>query len=572
MTRLVMAALAASVLSATPTLAQDADPLAPRPQEATPPADASPAQVPVRLERDWPSILNAISRQQWEVARQSIAAMDRSDPLHDYALAELYLAAGSPRIDGPSAARVAERSAELPQAGALARIAADRGGDTVRVPGERTLVTLGGAPRRYRARSVGGAQVENLLAQLGPAVEADDGRAGEEIYRAAVETGGLSGEAWAEISHRVAWIYYVAGDIANARRIALEGLSAGTAEWRAQSAWIFGLSSWRQNDCISAATGFRLAALGTRDRELGAAGHYWTARANQRCGRAERVAQSYRAAAVDPETFYGQLARERLGEPRALPVRVQDPSPTEERAVAALPNVQRARSLAAMGRRAEAEALLRHQARIGDPAQHRLLVAEAAELGLGVQYFLATNAPRGTLLNARDRYPAPDYTPDNGWRIDPYLAFSHIIQESDFRETVVSPADAVGLMQVRPGTARDTARARGETVTADQLKRPQTNIDHGQAFIQQMRSNRATGDELMRIIAAYNAGPVPVARWASIPGEDPLLWMESLPYWETRFYIPAVLRNYFVYHAEAGTTPPALVDLVQGRTPRFPAR
>ena len=265
MTRFLMAAAVAFVLTSTPSIAQDSDPLAPQPQEASPRADAdptpAPTPAPVQIVRDWPSILNAISRQQWEVARQSIAAMNASDPLHDYALAELYLAAGSPRIDGAQAARLANRSWELPQTGALARIAAERGGESVRVPGERTLVTLGGAPRRYRARSVGGAQLDALQARLRPSIEADDGPTGEAIYREAVETGGLTGEARAEIANRVAWIYYVSGDIASARRLALEGISEGNAEWRAQSAWTFGLASWRQGDCTSAATGFRLAAL-----------------------------------------------------------------------------------------------------------------------------------------------------------------------------------------------------------------------------------------------------------------------------------------------------------------------
>ena len=50
------------------------------------------------------------------------------------------------------------------------------------------------------------------------------------------------------------------------------------------------------------------------------------------------------------------------------------------------------------------------------------------------------------------------------------------------------------------------------------------------------------------MIASYNAGPLPVARWAAINDKgDPLLWIESIPYWETRYYVPAVLRNMWVY-------------------------
>jgi hypothetical protein len=56
------------------------------------------------------------------------------------------------------------------------------------------------------------------------------------------------------------------------------------------------------------------------------------------------------------------------------------------------------------------------------------------------------------------------------------------------------------------------------------------------------------------VIAAYNAGPVPVERWAYYDRGDPLLWIESIPYWETRFYVPSVLRNMWVIQGLKGET------------------
>ena len=112
--------------------------------------------------------------------------------------------------------------------------------------------------------------------------------------------------------------------------------------------------------------------------------------------------------------------------------------------------------------------------------------------------------------------PIPNWTPYNGWRVDPALAYAHIIQESNFRTDAVSPAGAVGLMQVRPGTAGDTARARGtaNSVSVASLKDPLVNIDYGQAFIELIRNSAATRGQLPKVIAAYNAGPLPVERWA----------------------------------------------------------
>ncbi|MCM8556827.1 lytic transglycosylase domain-containing protein [Sphingomicrobium sediminis] len=521
--------------------------------------------------QSWAGVMSAIDAGQWDAARTAILRQSSRDPMRSYALAELYLAPDSPRIEGAALAELVREAPELPQAQRLAGLAQTRGEATPPTLVERRLVGLGGAPRRTRPDAIDGRDFDALRSDLRPFVEADDGAGAEALFREAIDDGRLYGEARSEFAQRVAWIYYIEGRIPDAARLAREGRLAGRAEWQAQSAWVEGLAEWRLNNCEAASVAFRTTALGTSDRELAAAGHYWSARAEQKCGRPQIVAERLRAAATDAETFYGQLARARIGAPRQLPARVAEPDRRMRSVVDTLPNVQRARLLAESGERARAEELLRHQARVGSPTQHQALIEISKELGLGgLQYFLATNGPSGVRTNAEARYPHPAWEPDNGWRIDPFMAFSHIIQESDFRERVVSPADAVGLMQVRPGTARDTARSRGQSVTVEQLKRPETNIDHGQAFIEQMQRNSATRGELLRVIASYNAGPVPVARWATIPDDDPLLWMESLPYWETRFYIPAVLRNYFVYHAEAGTTPQALTDLIQGRTPRYP--
>ena len=138
-------------------------------------------------------------------------------------------------------------------------------------------------------------------------------------------------------------------------------------------------------------------------------------------------------------------------------------------------------------------------------------------------------------------------------------------------EKIVSPAGAVGLMQVRPGTAGDFARARG--VVLGDLTNPAINLEYGQSFIEMMRGKPATRGQLLKVIAAYNAGPLPVDRWNSINDKgDPLLWMESLPYWETRYYVPSVLRNMFVYQGMAGRPQPALKSLAEHQWPAFPTR
>ena len=124
-------------------------------------------------------------------------------------------------------------------------------------------------------------------------------------------------------------------------------------------------------------------------------------------------------------------------------------------------------------------------------------------------------------------------------------------------------------MQVRPGTAGDFARARGTAV--GELTYPPTNLEYGQSFIEMMRGSPYTQGQLLKVIAAYNAGPVPVSRWNYINDKgDPLLWIESLPYWETRFYVPAIMRNLWVYQQIEGSPQPSLKALAQHQWPAFP--
>jgi soluble lytic murein transglycosylase-like protein len=87
-----------------------------------------------------------------------------------------------------------------------------------------------------------------------------------------------------------------------------------------------------------------------------------------------------------------------------------------------------------------------------------------------------------------------------------------------------------------------------------------------------MRTHPATRGQLPKVIASYNAGPLPVGRWQVNDRGDPLLWIESMPFWETRFYVPAVMRNLWVYQGFAGQPTVTLNELAQHRWPSFPAK
>ena len=580
--RLVLCLLAGVAMSG-PLLAQEADPLAPlepisneEPQQATPvePAESKPVPPPTPprvIPRDWKGVFAAIDGGDWEAARLGIAAMPNG-PLKPYASARLYTAKDSPRVELQQILALLQEAPELPQAEQLARLAVARGARNAEAPAiywPRPTVSLGSSPRRNRTRPVeGDPTLDQLRATLEPFVKADDAAGAEAHYLAAFPM--LTIEGRAEAAQRVAWIYFVIGRDADARRVADQGRVGAQGEWAAQAAWISGLASWRINDCNAAHASFVEAARYAREPEFNAGAHFWAARSAQACRRPREVEPYLRAAARSQESFYGLLARELLGMDKRLP---RTSATRDLDRIEAQPNIRRAAELATLGRRSEAEALLRHQAKICNPAEHRSLIRAAEKMNLaGAQFWLAHFGQPGAQVDAADRYPTPNWTPYNGWRVDPALAYAHIIQESNFRTDAVSPAGAVGLMQVRPGTAGDTARSRGTSVSVASLKDPLVNIDYGQAFIELIRGSTATRGQLPKVIAAYNAGPVPVERWAYYDRGDPLLWIESIPYWETRYYVPTVLRNMWVIQGLQGQATPTLTALAQRKWPDFPQR
>ena len=568
---------------AAPVFAQAAgDPLAPLPPPdasqadtqiiATPPPPPRPTPQPVlvvQAPRDWRGVFDAIDAGNWAAARAGIATLPPSI-VTPVAKAELYTAKGSPTVDLAALQSVLAEAPELPQAQQLATMAWNRGATAMPwYVQEKATTSLGSAPGRYKAKPIQGEPLaDQLRALLDPLVKADDAAGAEaQLLTFAPQ---LSFEARAEAATRVAFIYYVLGLDLDARRVADTWRPGATGDWAPQAAWVSALASWRLGDCTSAAATFQQSASLAQQRELRAGGYYWAARAQQACRKPWAVTPLLKAAATadeSPESFYGLLARETLGMGTQLtPDRLVGFDPPVEQ----YPNVRRAMELVRIGEPALAEELLRHQAKIGAPSEHHAIIQLAKRLDLpAAQLYLANNGQWGARADAADRYPNPKWNPLNGWRVDPALAYGHIVQESSFRRTAVSPAGAVGLMQVRPGTAGDFARQRGTALGP--LTDPRYNLEYGQSFIEMMRGNPGTGGQLPRVIASYNAGPLPVARWASINDRgDPLLWIESIPYWETRYYVPAVLRNMWVYQGLNHEQTPTLKALVEHRWPAFP--
>ena len=209
---------------------------------------------------------------------------------------------------------------------------------------------------------------------------------------------------------------------------------------------------------------FQEVARTAQQRELRAGGLYWTARAEQACRRPQSVEPLLRqAAAAEPESFYGLIARETLGMDTSSPA---DPYVQRDPAVDNLPNVSGRSSLPGSASRRGPRKCFATRRGSALPSEHHALIQVAKRLDLpAAQLWLANNGQPGARSDAADRYPNPHWSPLNGWRVDPALAFGHIVQESAFRRTAVSTAGAVGLMQVLPVTAQLVSRNRGVPYT-----------------------------------------------------------------------------------------------------------
>ncbi len=372
-------------------------------------------------------------------------------------------------------------------------------------------------------RSPASARAEALFALAD--LQQDRGSADEAgmLYRALLADHAGTEQA-AEAAMRLGGLDYVAGRYAAAAQIFDQYQSAHTGGLRFQQAGYWAGQAWL------------------------AAGDSATA--------AVRLAQVQRA---DPASFYGLRAGETLG----MPLRaVLSESPATDTLDARRARGGAARVILLTQSGLGAEAALETDRVIAFFAPSRAggySLAEGLVAGgritegirLGRQLQRAEGSWNERLL--RIVYPMP-YRDEimassrrNG--VDPFLVAGLIRQESMFEPAARSHAGAVGLMQLRPLTARDLARTDGlKRFTASMLKDPSVNIRLGTRFVADLL--RRHEGSLPYALAAYNAGPGRVTRWRRQPESiDAEIFTERIPFAETRDYVRTVQQNTRIYAA-----------------------
>jgi soluble lytic murein transglycosylase len=318
-----------------------------------------------------------------------------------------------------------------------------------------------------------------------------------------------------------------------------------------------------------------------------AAAEYWQARALERLGRDTEARRSLAHIADRHElSYYAALADERLG--RVVLAATPPVGAALDATPAAFPaelegaHAERARLLAELGLPRFARLELEALEAAGAP-RRRLLEAYTAVGAPGAALRLAremrpdasTDLPAalGRYLYPLGYWPAVEGAAQASG-LDPLLVAAVIRQESLFDPDAVSPADARGLMQLLPATARDLMAGPGgapdRARVREAIQRPRTNIELGSMLLARLLGRY--GGSRVKALAAYNAGEDAVAKWERrYAGREPDEFVELISFRETRDYVKAVLRNHRIYtRLYAGVPPPSASARSAGSPPKAP--
>lgn len=505
--------------------------------------------------------------------------------LMGYVEAEHLLSPHSERAKVPDLVKWLRTYGDLPIASRVRDLAVKRAAKKVKRRHHRTVIEtaripgLPAAPRRgggyEEAEALDGpfvtAAARSAQERIQTKIKADRPEAASQILERLTAANRAPPSDIAKLARRICTSYLVEG--ADEKAYAL---GSGMAEVNRQSApqldWCAGLAAFRLQKFVEAAQHFEmLAATASQPGPNRAAAAFWAARAYMRAGNPDPVVGLLEQAAGYQPSFYCLLAESLLGED--LETGFQDPTVTPDEFAQVIKNAPTRRAIALW--------------QIDEPTYAGYINAEinrgfgqGADLKADIAFaYLArkmgvpnlelraseTTAASGVLLTGL--FPEPPYQPMGGYTVDPALVLAFARIETRFQTNAVSPVGAAGLMQLMPATAR---RIGGAGATREALLDPGYNMTLGQRYIAKILD--AFGGNLIKLGAAYNAGPGKVARWQAAQNgkeDDPLMFLESMRAPETRSYVKHLLTYYWMYHRRNGNPAPSLDEVARGAWPIY---
>lgn len=366
------------------------------------------------------------------------------------------------------------------------------------------------------------------------------------------------GELRREVALGHAWSR-LPGSVTAFQQVELAALDERAHEWRVRSAlWIGQWSlaaSWIEQ---------MPAALASQARW-----RYWKARARAATGDAVSAKAIYESLQSE-NGFYPLLAAGRLGRGFS-PTQVSAPQdPAVQRQLVQLPGTQRARELWLAGRSEWSSLEWGEMLATLNPAQAMQAARLPGTWNAWVQ--TVTAASKAQVFDDFELlYPRPFESEVQAASklsgVPSQWIFAVMRQESLYDPRARSRADALGLLQMLVGTARDTARRQGQaSPDASALFDPAVNTRLGALHIKELLDRYE--QEFVLVLGAYNAGPKPVQRWRPATRSlDADVWIENVPYNETRSYIQRVTWHSAVFGWRATGQPQSADQLLKPITP-----
>lgn len=286
---------------------------------------------------------------------------------------------------------------------------------------------------------------------------------------------------------------------------------------------------------------------------------YWLARTYQQLHATELSTQTFRKLA-QKRHYYGFMASGKLAQQPELKDAALNFTPQEMLLLANMPQAKRAYEFLQLKRNISARRewydLQKQLTR-----QQSLIAAVIADSWKWHDQAIFTFARVGYLDDLNRRFPiAFDDTllsSAKKYQLDPAWAFAIVRRESSFMADANSTAGARGLMQLMPGTARYLAK---KDILNNSLFDPQQNVEYGTQYMRYLLDKMDNNPVLAT--ASYNAGWRKVQDWLPAQENVPMdIWVETIPYKETRNYVKAVMAYKQIYAERLGQSSTLFNDL-----------
>ncbi len=365
--------------------------------------------------------------------------------------------------------------------------------------------------------------------------------------------------------------------LANKNELAIKYGSEALASSGARvpyAAWTAGLAAWRLKLYRESAEYFSLFSISLKDDAWHqTSGSFWAARSYAKLGEYDNINFWLKRAANNPNSFYGMLALEILGVPEKI-LWGEKHLDKKDSVLLSLPSGKRLQALIQVGFAEEIEKEIVHINSVLNKniAEESINIAQHFNLAYTQLKIVSRLDRNGLNIPVYLYYPTPVWSPRDGFRLERELLYAFMHQESMFNSKAKSKQGAMGLMQVLPSTAKFISSSKDvKRSNSNILKKPEINLEVGQEYIEYLLELDIVSNNLIFLTAAYNGGPGNLKKWKDNTNflNDPLLFMESIPSRETRWFIEKVLTKYWIYQDKNKKEQSSLKMLANGNNPLY---